>query len=417
MQPLDYSIDVKSPFEQAVSGYQLGGAIQELQAKRLQAEQQRQLQMQFQQDMAALDSKKDPTARDFSSMMIKYPQMSEHLKRGFDILQPAQQSAKVNGAAQVYAAVNSGANDVAVKLLTDEATAYRNSGDEKAARDAETWAKMIEASPQTAKTSMGLMLSSVMGADKFASTFPALGKEGRDAEAAPAELARKIAEARKSQIDARFGEQKALGDLEKQGWDIKNIQSDIEIRGQNSRIAAMNADLARETNALRRQELQVKINEAIQKREEHVTDKAEKIESARFNMDNMLNTIDRIKINPKLNNVLGTIEGRLPAVLSDEAADAIQLIETLGSQAFLSQIPQIKGTGALSNAEGDKLQAAFQNFHRAQSETQFKANLAEAQRLILKARKNLVSSSGMPDTKPDRPTADNQPVPSYLKYK
>ncbi|MFW1812974.1 hypothetical protein ACG9HX_16980, partial [Acinetobacter ursingii] len=52
----------------------------------------------------------------------------------------------------------------------------------------------------------------------------------------------------------------------------------------------------------------------------------------------------------------------------DDRADSIALIETLGSQAFLSQSPAIKGLGQLSNVEGDKLQAAFQNLGRKQSE-------------------------------------------------
>jgi GH24 family phage-related lysozyme (muramidase) len=61
------------------------------------------------------------------------------------------------------------------------------------------------------------------------------------------------------------------------------------------------------------------------------------------------------------------------------------MIDTLGSQAFLSQIPNIKGMGQLSNAEGEKLQAALQNFTRKQSEKQFRDNLAEANRLLTKA--------------------------------
>jgi hypothetical protein len=117
----------------------------------------------------------------------------------------------------------------------------------------------------------------------------------------------------------------------------------------------------------------------------------------------MLNTADRVLKNPSLNSVLGSIQGRLPAFVSDEANDAIALIDTLGSQAFLSQIPNVKGMGALSNAEGEKLQSALQNLTRKQSEKQFRENLSEAQRLMLKARKNISTRFGVPETTPDTP--------------
>lgn len=437
MQPMNYQIDVESPFKQAVGGYQIGAGIQEMQAKRQMAEIQRQQQLQMQQDLAALAQNPNPTARDYSAMMTRYPQLSEHLKKGFEILEPSQKQSRLNSATQVYAAINAGANDVAIKLLTDEAEAFRNSGKEADAKAAETTARLIEMNPGSAKATMGLMLSSIAGADKFATMFPALGKESRDAANAPAVEAKTVADARKAQVEAKYADSKAMQDLAKGGWDIARIENDIDISRQTARLNAMKATLQQEENALKRQELELKIAEATRKREDSITEKAATIEGARFNMDNMLNTIDRIIDNPALKDVVGSFEGgamypNAAAALASRAAnitnplytptsadqrnDAIRLIETLGSQAFLSQIPQIKGTGALSNAEGDKLQSAFQNFNRAQSEPQFMANLHEAQRLILKARRNL-TKSGVPDTKPDRPAAENRPAPAWMEYK
>jgi hypothetical protein len=122
----------------------------------------------------------------------------------------------------------------------------------------------------------------------------------------------------------------------------------------------------------------------------------------------MLNTADRVLKNPSLDSVIGSIQGRLPAIASDEANDAIALIDTLGSQAFLSQIPAMKGTGSLTEREGDKLQASLTNLSRTQSEQQFRYNLNEAQRLMLKARKNLSEKTGVPIGAPDRPNAPKQ---------
>ena len=108
--------------------------------------------------------------------------------------------------------------------------------------------------------------------------------------------------------------------------------------------------------------------------------------------------------------MVGSIEGRLPAVFGDENADAVALIDTLGSQAFLAQIPAMKGLGALSEKEGDKLQTSLQNLSRAQGEKQFRANLDEVQRLMLKARKNVETRHGVPAGVPDTPAVQTPPA-------
>ena len=184
----------------------------------------------------------------------------------------------------------------------------------------------------------------------------------------------------------------------------------------------MNAALGREGNDLKRQELQLKIQEARGKLDEKVRDRVAAAESGASAIDNMLNTVERIKTNKSLDSVVGSLEGKAfypntvagtlnPFGNGDERADAIALIETLGSQAFLAQIPNIKGMGALSNAEGDKLQSALQNLSRAQSEGQFRANLDEAARLLKKGRESLSRSTGVPLGKPDTPAAPGSRPP------
>jgi hypothetical protein len=65
----------------------------------------------------------------------------------------------------------------------------------------------------------------------------------------------------------------------------------------------------------------------------------------------------------------------------------------------------MKGTGALSEKEGAKLESSLTNLSRVQSEKQFKANLDEAKRILLKARANQAEKLGIPDTVPDTPAA------------
>lgn len=198
--------------------------------------------------------------------------------------------------------------------------------------------------------------------------------------------------------------QQASTDLRKQELMLKAIENQQK---------GLERQLAKETNQLKQQELQLKLEETKQKmadaqrqKEVVANEKDAGLESARMNVDNMLNTVARVSKTPAyiVDNATGPIDQMLPT-LKQGTADFEELVNTLGSQAFLSQIPLIKGMGQLSNAEGEKLQASLQNFSLRQSPERLKENLAEAQRLLLKARSNIAKQYGKPESKPDVPAA------------
>ena len=197
-------------------------------------------------------------------------------------------------------------------------------------------------------------------------------------------------------------------------------QGKFDFEKEQAKLARMQGYQTTVADELKRQELQLKIDEQQRKIEEakakSVTAKNEKaaqLESAQANIDNMLNTIARVGATPAeiIDDAVGPINQMLPT-LSSDTADFEELVSTLGSQAFLSQIPLIKGMGQLSNAEGEKLQAALQNFSLRQSPERLKENLAEAQRLLNKARANVAKQYGVENGTPDTPAASNAP-----KYK
>lgn len=421
MQPINYTQQVADPFKSAAQGYQLGATIRTDQAQLAEAQAKREATLRMQQDLGALSANPNATGADYAAVMTRYPALSEQLGRSWGALNAAQQQGKLEHGTQAYAALQSGRTDIAEKLFRDRAEAARNSGAEEEAKQAETMADLIKLNPDTARTSIALSLASNMGPDKFAETFGKLGQEQRAADKAPVELdklksdaAAAASDAETKRVQAKYADSTAILDLQKKGWDIKKVEADIDIAKQNSRIAAMNAAVAREGNDLKRQELQLKLEEARTARDNKVREKVATAESGASSIDNMLNTIERIKTNPQLDNVVGSLEGRMPgaaSLLDDEESDAIALIETLGSQAFLAQIPNIKGMGALSNAEGEKLQSALQNLGRAQSEKQFRSNLDEAARLLKKGRESISRSTGVPLGKPDTPAAPGSRPP------
>lgn len=423
MQPINYVQDVQNPFNSFLQGYQGGAAIRDDQAQQQAKLAQAQAQQQMGQDLRALAMNPNASGADYAATITKYPQLADQLTKAWAPLNEQQKQSKLSDGTRIYAALANNRPDVAAQQLRDSATAKRNSGNERAAKEDEDMAAIIEADPLAGRRMIGMSLAANMGVDKFGQTLGQLGSEERAAEQAPAALAKLQGDAAKAGADAetakvtaKYADQGAMMDLQKKGWDIKKIAADIDIARENSRIAAMNAAISREGNDLKRQELGLKVAEAREKLDEKIRGKVAEAESSAATIDNTLNTIERIKKNPSLNSVLGSLEGKEyypnstlgtmnPAGDGDERSDAIALIDTLGSQAFLSQLPAMKGAGALSDAEGKKLQAALTNLNRTQSEKQFRENLDEAARLMTKARENISKRSGVPLGKPDTPAA------------
>jgi hypothetical protein len=296
---------------------------------------------------------------------------------------------------------------VAIQLLRKRAEGEKNSGDPEEAALYERLADSAEKDgPAMAFKGLSSIVSALPGAKEMFEAAGKFGDEQRAAELQPSALTEAQSKAQSAAVAAKFAESKAAQDLQKGGWDIAKLQSDIQIAKQNSQIAAMNAATSREGNAIKRQELQLKLGELTQKRDDTLRGKVAEVENSRFNIDNLLNTADRILATPKsvVGSAAGPMSSRIPTMFQS-TADFESLIENLDAQAFLSQIPQMKGTGALSENEGKKLAAALQNFSLKQSPEQLLNNVKEAQRLMLKARKTLADRYGVPETVADTPSA------------
>lgn len=410
VQPIDYRLNVANPIEAAATGYQLGSSILANQKAQLAQDQA----MQMRDDLTALS--KNPTPAAIAQISVRYPQLSEQFKRSFDMLSQEQRQNKTDQLLPVYAAALNGQPDIAAQKLNDIATAQENAGDKQSAQGSRDLATMFQQHPENAKTLGGLYLSNLMGPDKFTQTFTALQTDKRNEELQPSALSEAQSKAQQAAVASKFAESNAAQDLAKKGWDIYKIQQDVQIAKRNSDIAAMNARIAGETNGLKRQELGMQLLNMQRDRDNQLAAKTADLETNRNSIDNALTTMDRILKTPAgvVRNATGPIDSRTPTLQSD-TADFEELVKGLDAQAFLSQVPSMKGLGALSDIEGKKLTAALQNFSLRQSDKQFLGNVQEAQRLLLKARENLAKRNGMPDTLPDRPQAQVQGLPQGFK--
>lgn len=419
MDPINYNIDVASPLQAALQGYQAGAAIRSDQ----QAQQQQQQQARVIQDLLA---KKNATAEDYAKAMLLAPGMKDQFKQAWETRSAQQQQNDLGHISQVYGALQSGNSDVAASLLEQRVQALRNSGNEADAKSAETMAAVVRAHPELARSMVGMKLSAIPGGDKVIDGAAKLRGEGRADELQGPAVEEAKAKAHSASVAAKFAESNAAIDLEKKGWDIKKLQADITVAKLNVAIAAQQAAIAREANGIKRQELQIQLQNMLDARDEKVRTRTADLESARISMDNFLNTADRFlaaaadkdgKPSSTLKAAAGPLDSRLPTVQGD-VADLEALAETLGSQAFMSQIQAMKGTGggigSLTEQEGDKLQSSLQNLSLKQSPEQLLANVKEAQRLILKARKNASSRYGMPESVPDTPAAASAASPSEI---
>ena len=552
--PINYAVDVQSPFEAALGGFKLGAGVAEIQA----AKQAREKAQATQTELANLFKNPLATAADYDRVAAFLPKdQAAIVTQGFERKTKEQQANDLRMGAEVYSAIKSGNLPVAKQMLTDQATAFRNSGREDKAKAIEDSIKIIDLNPTGAQATIGLYMARLPGGKEFlenadkalsiirteALAKPTLDKAVADASAAVADAKKKVAEAedtpsrllaeadlRSAQtaqqraltaasegeearkltkfapelretiakadaavadaekrvaeakdtptrlvaennlrvaqtaretaltaasvggearavvkapielIEARAKADKAIADaktaqatatnapekaaadaaltraqadkakvvaefaradavLEAQGKaaTIKKTEADILINKENARIAALKVAQDKETNILRRQELQQKIDEAKERRNTADREQKATFSSQIADIDNFLNTAERIIQTPKniIESATGPIASRLPTTSAD-VADFESLVETLGSQVFIAQIPKIKGTGALSEKEGDKLQASVQNLGLKQSPARLIENVKEAVRLMEKARINLGTRAGIP---------------------
>lgn len=375
-------------------------AMQAAQVKQQQA-------LQQQQDLQRVAMNPNATPQDYARLMTQYPALAEHLGKAAKTLEDGQRQNLLDFNSRLFSAQMSGNGELFDSLLTE-----RKAADPANAQHYQMLVDLNKANPAAARSILGMQLAASLGPDKFAESYAKLGGEQRAQEKQPFEVKKAEADARTAEStavikaeEAKVAPQSVLLDLQKKGWDITKIQADIAHQKESNRIAAMNAAANREGNDLKRQELKLKIAETQQKLDDKVREKVAKAEKGAASIDNMLNTLERLMKNPRLNDVVGTIEGRMPALTNDDSADAIALIDTIGSQAFITQVQNVNIPGALTEKEGDKLQASLQNLSRVQSEKQFRASANEAMRLMKKAREGISREYGVPLGKPDTPAA------------
>lgn len=220
MGPNDYSIDVQTPFQAALQGYQLGAAIRDDQAQQQQRLQAQQQQQQMSADFAAVVNNPNARPRDIAALMVKYPSLAEKLNAPLKAMSDEERRSRVSFASQVYAAGLNDRPDVALQLIDQRRQALLNSGGPKdELQHLDNWKAAIDQNPHGVRNITGAMLAAE-DPEKFAGTFSTLGTEARADQQGPADLAKKQADARAAQAAADVAREKERLGLLRAGADL-----------------------------------------------------------------------------------------------------------------------------------------------------------------------------------------------------
>jgi hypothetical protein len=109
----------------------------------------------------------------------------------------------------------------------------------------------------------------------------------------------------------------------------------------------------------------------------------------------MLGTLDRLSKHPGLERSVGKM-GALPTMPGSGSANFQAELNTFQSQAFIPMVAQLKGMGALSDAEGKKLTAAVGALDPKMGEQAFRESLARIIGDMTAARARLAGGEKAP---------------------
>jgi len=121
-----------------------------------------------------------------------------------------------------------------------------------------------------------------------------------------------------------------------------------------------------------------------------------------------VNALTKLENHPGFSNLFGTNVGIPTWVAGTDGAGAKALFNQIEGKGFLESIQAMKGMGALSNAEGEKVSAAFLGITPAMKESEVKARITEIKSLIQTGmqRASTMTAPAATPTDPAKAAAD-----------
>lgn len=346
---------------------QLGGlAGQTIAQNRAQA-QAAERKNQAQTEISGAIQSGDPNQ--IAQVSLKYPQMSEAIRSAFNFKNDATEKNFLDTNFKILSDPQN-----AEKYLNERANYVQSIGGDPA----ETLGRiqMLKSNPeQFIKTTEGI--TAATSPERYNAY-----KSSQPKEITPYQQAQLDADKEKLTFDQQFKRQ----ELELKKAEIEGKKLDRQIQRENSQAKLEDLKSKKEAN-------QAKIDQA----------NAERDDQYLTSMDTMARTIEtaeNILNSDGFSNFFGTnfsltspsIMGAFPP--GSAGADTAAMVDTLKSQGFLSGVQQMKGMGALSDAEGKKISDAIGNLSGSQSEASARRTINSIISTVRLAQKRMSDKYG-----------------------
>lgn len=354
--------------------------------------QQQQKQAAFQKKMGEAFNAKDIDG--MRKLAVDYPEQMQAIQQGMGFVDANKNQAI--GSAAMALKLAAGQGPEAVKgVLMKNADALGHVG----INPEDAW-QTYQKDPQQFNRYTDLIGLHALGPEKY---FDVMDKQqGRDLQR------RQLAETQRSNqmSDAR-------------GWaNVGIAQQGVNLRKLELQDKAFERQISRETNQVQLGVLQDKRAATQRELEQAKTDKVDAYNSGMDTMTRTIDTANKVLNSPGFTGYFGTNLNPLSSrfIPGTDAADTSALVDTLRSQGFMSGIQQMKGLGALSNAEGQKVMDAIGNLSANQSEKSARAAIKTIINTTQMAQKRMQQKYGkdIPTPQPEQNLSDDDLVNKYL---
>ena len=399
VQPINYMLDVQNPVQTAMTGLTQGMQIGQFMQAKEQAEREAIQKQQMQQELSAFASKPNKTHDDYANIMARFPSLSEDFKRSYDVLDTGRQQSSFKTASRAYSAAAGGRVDIAKSILENEALGYENAGDKATADQMRNLAKMADQNPNGFLTSTGLFLASA-NPDKFKEALGALGEN----QMVPEEISLKKAQTDKAKAETKKTETETLWYGDKTQAEIDNLESQVEDR-QTGRVleqnkmqiqndqfyAKLDQDQQQFYEKLNQEER--KLTQTVFNVKEKPIERIERLEKVESFAVAARNAAEGVKLAAQLANDTKAIyestggywNRAMRNVPGTDEYNFDQGLETMKAKIFLAQIDQMRGLGALTQAEGEALKASIASINPNQEPESVQQSLTEIAKQLSKA--------------------------------
>ncbi|HHN8401545.1 phage DNA ejection protein [Morganella morganii] len=306
-------------------------------------------------------------------LFAEYPEMGEQIGKGMTGISADTKESIGNLAAGFRTAAATGSGD---QFVAKNAAEFLRVGVDPADLQ-----KRLKEDPNSAVELADWVGLSAVGHEKYFDIIDA--KEGRQIDRG------KLAETVRSNqageaLTARRDEQSnARGwagiSIQKQNADIarERLNLDRELKGLEYKEKALDRQVSRETNELKRAELEQKLDGIRTQKEAAKAERYDTVASQVDSADRAIKTAQSIINSPGFTGYFGVNVNPFGSrfLPGTDASDTSAMVDTLKSQGFMSGIQQMRGMGALSDAEGRKVMDAIGSLDSGMSEKQAKKSI------------------------------------------